>query len=141
MSRDVTKEEFLKDVAKHQVNILHDDGVYRHIRFAAPGTRCMSFDLVTWPGYLSYSGDMGDFTFSRLNDMFDFFSSKGDELSINVSYWSSKLQSTDKNGGHKEFSAEDLMSQVKETLADAVEYGQLTVEESKTIASELAGDI
>ena len=29
-----------------------------------------TFDIVTWPGYLCYSGDMGCFVFTRLPDMF-----------------------------------------------------------------------
>ena len=50
--------------------VLRDDGVYRHIRFKKPGTGCMHFDLVTWPGYLCYSGDMGCYVFCRLNARF-----------------------------------------------------------------------
>ena len=64
---DDTVARFQHDIATHQVVILRDDGVYRHIRFKRPTTMCMHFDLVTWPGYLCYSGDMGCFVFSRLD--------------------------------------------------------------------------
>lgn len=50
----------------------------------------MWFDLVTWPGFLTISGDMGCWTFSRVEDMFTFF--RGRELKINPSYWAEKLQ-------------------------------------------------
>ena len=95
MTRESTEADFLKDVAAHEMEILRDDGVYRHIRFKKPGTWCMHFDLVTWPGYLAYSGDMGCYVFSRLNDMFEFFRTDreylqrdGRQLCINLCYWS-----------------------------------------------------
>jgi len=50
---------FLKDVASHQMHIIQNDGVNRHIRFSKPGTSCYHFDLITWPGHLCYTGDMG----------------------------------------------------------------------------------
>lgn len=99
MKTDVT-DQFLKDVATHQVQVLRDDGVYRHVRFARPGTRCMSFDLVTWPGYLAYSGDMGDFMFTRLHDMFEFFRQKPGNLfgEVDRRYWAEKCVSHDRSG-------------------------------------------
>jgi hypothetical protein len=45
------------------------------------------FDLVTWPGYLSITGDMGAYTFARVQDMFTFFYGS----SINPGYWGEKV--------------------------------------------------
>ena len=42
--------QFLKDVAKHRMVTMLDEGVRRHIRFVDPDTTCMHFDLITWPG-------------------------------------------------------------------------------------------
>lgn len=70
---DLQESRFLADVKDHKISIVRDDGVYRHVRFAKPETVCMHFDLITWPGYLAYVGDMGAFTFTRLRDMFEFF--------------------------------------------------------------------
>lgn len=110
MTRDITEASFLKDVATHEMKVLHDDGVYRHIRFKRPGTSCMHFDLVTWPGYLAYSGDMGCYVFERLLDMLEFFRGKPEgALRINLCYWSEKLQAVDGNrreASAKEFSEE-----------------------------------
>lgn len=108
----ITEASFLKEVATHQMHILHEDGVYRHIRFKRPGTGCMHFDLITYPGYLVYSGDMGCYVFCRLEDMFQFFRTDrrhqdGTGLKINRRYWSEKLQAVDGNrraAGAKEFS-------------------------------------
>lgn len=73
MSDQCTEKRFLGDVAKHQMTILRDDGVNRHVRFKQPNSSNMFFDLITWPGCLCYTGDMGTYVFRRLEDMFEFF--------------------------------------------------------------------
>jgi len=93
---ELTKEEFLKDVATHQIHVLHDDGIYRHIQFKQCDSTDKCFSLVTYPNHLVYSGDMGCFVFSRIHDMFDFFSTKNPQAKecdvyINLGYWSEKL--------------------------------------------------
>lgn len=109
----LTENEFLKDVETHVVEVQHEDGVYRHIRFRKPGTMCMHFDLITWPGYLCYTGDMGTFVFTRLADMFEFFRTdrqyaerQGRRLAVNLSYWSEKLEAV--NGSRRGGSAEEF---------------------------------
>lgn len=49
---DLTAHQFLHDVRNHQMTILRDEGVNRHIRFMKPGSSDMQFDLITWSGYL-----------------------------------------------------------------------------------------
>ena len=73
------KQIFLNDVKDHQMTIVRDDNIGRHLRFSKPGTSCMSFDLITWPGYLCCTGDMGTYVFKRLPDMFEFFRTKSNE--------------------------------------------------------------
>ena len=34
----VTEQSFLKDVREHRMTVLHDSGLYRHLRFQKPGT-------------------------------------------------------------------------------------------------------
>lgn len=102
--------EFLGDVSGHVLEVLRDDGVYRHIRLREPGTMMQHFDIVTWPGYLCYVGDMGTYVFTRLTDMLEFFRHpRRDDgsLYVNHSYWSEKLVAVDgqrKGGAAKEFS-------------------------------------
>lgn len=112
----VTKDGFLKDVATHEMEVIRDDGIYRHIRFKRPGTNCMHFDLVTWPGYLCYVGDMGCYTFTRLRDMFEFF--RGER--INPSYWSKKVVGADRDG-IKEFSRETFIKELRRWFAEYLE--------------------
>ena len=125
MSLEPTEQSFLKDVANHEMHVLHEDGVYRHVRFKNPDSSCMHFDLITYPGYLVYSGDMGCFVFSRLRDMFEFFRTdrqhqKGDGLKINKGYWAEKLQAVDGNRsyveGVKEFDEDKFTRNVMEHL-------------------------
>lgn len=117
---------FLNDVASHEMTVIRDDGVYRHIRFKRPDTGCYRFDFITWPGYLCYTGDMGTYVFSRTNDMFEFFRtdrkhmqlSFGKALAINPGYWSEKVQSDSRFGkGTEEFS-EDRFREVLKRIFD-----------------------
>ena len=71
-NRAEVHERFKKDTAEHQMTVLRDDGLYRHLRFRKPGTGIYGFDIVTWPGYLAISGDMGASMFTRLEDMIQF---------------------------------------------------------------------
>lgn len=89
-----TGERFEKDVADHEMTVLHADDMYRHLRFARPVHSSYWFELVTWPGALVIRGDMGSFTFSRMTDMFEFFRHPHGGWhrhdSINPSYWAEK---------------------------------------------------
>lgn len=83
-------EAFTKSVANHELTIRLDNDLYRHITLKKPTSSDLHYHITTWPGYLSISGDMGCFVFSRVQDMFAFFRGSGDE--INPHYWSEKLQ-------------------------------------------------
>ena len=100
----LTEAEFLRDVAQHQMTIVHEAGELRHIHFGRPGTSLRHFNLTTVPGYLMFTGDMGDWTFTRLRDMFEFFRTEperyGPGLHINLGYWSEKLTACDCSGRH-----------------------------------------
>jgi len=94
-----TEKRFLNDIKDHNITIIRDDGVNRHLRFSRNGSSFYRFDLITWDGHLTITGDCGTYIFSRIHDMFDFFvSSKNKEenkLKINPYYWSEKLRSID----------------------------------------------
>ena len=107
------REKFIADVANHEIQIRRDDGLYRHIRFSRPGTSVMGFELVTWPCYLSYGGDMGDYVFTRISDMFQFFRTRHGG-SIARHYWAEKCRAADKNDGIYEFSHELFRSNLRD---------------------------
>lgn len=87
-------EQFPRDVENHVLTVLHDDGLYRHLRCAQEEHSWnFWFEVVTWPGSLAIRGDMGGgWIFSRTTDMFQFFRSRaGMPYRINPGYWAEKL--------------------------------------------------
>ena len=111
-------EKFIADVANHKMAVVADDGgVCRSLRFSK-GSIDQSFQITTWPNHLCISGDMGTLVFSRLNDMFNFFGSKGlnpkGGYYINAGYWAEKLES----GDVKRFSEEEAKYSLKDWLKD-----------------------
>lgn len=102
----------------HRMKIIRDEGLYRHVRFQEPGTSIWHWDLVTWPGHLVITGDLQDFHFARISDMFEFF--RGPVGRINPSYWAEKLC------GHRQqyqsYSPEVFKRQVYEYFRDWCEW-------------------
>jgi hypothetical protein len=129
---------FVEQTKNHQLVVLHEDGLYRHLRIQEPGTRAWSWDITTWPGHLATSGDVADgYTFSREEDMIRFFSyaGRGDDgyyadgaPSIDVRYWAEKL-----GGGRstevKSFDPDHFVQLVRENL-----------EESEALGTEAQGE-
>lgn len=112
MSRTEVLANFTKDTATHALTIIRDDGIYRHLRFKRPDSGVFHFDVITWPGHLAVTGDMGASVFSRLDDMFQFFRDDDGELGINPGYWSEKLVAND--GDAQNFSSERFKQLIRE---------------------------
>lgn len=142
-----TEEKFLKDIAAHEMTILHEDGIYRHVRFKDPSTTCMHFDLITYPGFLVYSGDMGCYVFSRLRDMFEFFRTDrlgDDRLYINLGYWSEKLQAVDGNRNHAgamEFDEEAFLRVINEYRVSWIREGGLSKENRRELWDDVEDSV
>jgi hypothetical protein len=51
-----------------------DSGLYRHLSFRHPKRGFNWFEIITWPWGLTFNGDHGCWSFSRIEDMFEFFS-------------------------------------------------------------------
>jgi hypothetical protein len=121
---DQALERFRADTDKHLMTVHVDDRAYRHIEFARPETNIYRFDLVTWPGYLAYVGDMGEYLFTRTHDMFNFFASGS---GINPKYWSEKLRP----GGERSarvFSAAAYRAALHEWVTQEASDNELGVE-------------
>lgn len=99
MSRQNIAERFARETAEHEMRILHDDGLYRHVRFTpAPKEGQVRhsfywFELITLPGALIFQGDGDSFTFRRDVDMFEFFRTSAYAGEPNLSYWAEKVTS------------------------------------------------
>lgn len=145
MTYDPTEEQVLNDLAGHEMHIIRDDGVHRHIRFRRPGSSTYWFDLITWPGTLCIDGDMGTYVFRRIEDMFEFFRTdreyalrKGNKLAINPQYWGEKLQSVDRHGnGYKEFSQQLFRDAVKQEFDAWVDSEEPSNEAKAALWDEL----
>ena len=133
-----TKQSFLRDTKDHQIKILKDDGVYRHLSFTNNGSSVYRFDLITWPWCLCYTGDMGTYVFRRLEDMLCFF--RG-ELKINSSYWAEKLEAVDRCDGLKEWSEESFEESVKYDFDMWAESAECSSLEKDDIWESIKSDI
>lgn len=112
------EQTFLTDVASHRMEVIHDSPPHRHLRFSS-GSSVHHFNIVTWPGYLCISGDMGTFVFARVVDMFEFFRYSNDgPLRINEHYWAEKAKAVDRHGGVSEFDPEKFRAAIEERVAD-----------------------
>jgi hypothetical protein len=121
----VILKQFEGDIADHGMTIIRDDGPYRHLRFSRPDSYIMGFDIITWPGFLAYVGDMGSYVFSRTEDMLTFFR-RTDDYPIDFRYWAEKLQGP--RGGRElavEYSADAMRAEVERWLKDYVEGHEL----------------
>jgi hypothetical protein len=133
-----TVEQFLRDVAKHEMIVLRDEGRNgRHIRFAQPGTGCMHFDLITWPGYLCYTGDMGTYVFQRTMDMFSFFRKGGRLDSIDHNYWAEKVEASDRDGVRK-FSYAKFQAWIRDWVTSAEEGDKPDDDDAEAISKHAA---
>lgn len=113
----IVKERIVNDLKDHAITILHQHGLYRHYRCQKPGTWVLGFDVVTWPGSLCYTGDMGEYLYQRTDDMIAFM--RGSAMSY--SYVAEKCVAHD--GRLKEWSEERFREVLAERLAESAEDG------------------
>lgn len=97
------RDRVLADLSQHRMRIVMDKDVHRHIRFSNDGSFIHHFNLTTWPGFLAITGDMGDYLFQRLPDMFAFHRKPMDH-NIDIDYWAKKCRAQDVNSPIKHFS-------------------------------------
>lgn len=109
------RERFEGDTRDHRMYVYRDDGLYRHLRFRARSWS-YGYDIVTWPGYLAITGDVGDYVFARVADMFDFF--RSDNGRINPQYWAEKIPNRDASAGTRRFEASNVRPRIMEWFED-----------------------
>jgi hypothetical protein len=109
--------KFKEDTTDHKMTILHDEGLYRHLRFQKQGSSFYWFELITAPGSLSFQGDGDAFVFRRDEDMFTFFRMSAWRGRPNFHYWAQKLVSYPK---FEQYDQELMQRFVDESVAEAV---------------------
>ena len=128
-------ERFGRDTARHEMSVLHDDGLYRHLRFRNPAESEYWFDLITWPGCLTINGDMDTFTFARTTDMFELFRSR---YGINPQYWAEKARAVPRDGLTR-YDESLFRLRVFEAFSDAVRGGYAPPGLAAAIRAEVLG--
>lgn len=113
---ECTQEQFERDTADHVMTIVQESGVHRHLSFRKPGSSCYAFSIVTWPGSLCITGDMGTYVFERLHDMFEFFRSR--HGGINAGYWAEKVVAQCKTDGVDKFDPDAMVAHAVEHYRD-----------------------
>lgn len=135
-------EKFMKDVERHEMQVLNDTGLYRHLRFSRPGSSCMQFHLVTYPGYLVFSGDMGCYVFSRLQDMFEFFrTDRGRGEGINPGYWAEKVQAEDRHDRVRVPSRDAYIAAIRRDVNSWMEGAPISLSEKKDLWQSVKDDV
>lgn len=122
--REQIEHRFKKDVATHQMKVLQDDGLHKHLEFTRPETYSHHFSITTWPGYLCISGDMGHYLFSRVEDMLGFF--RSDRGDINPHYWAEKVKAS--SSPPSEFCPESFEEALKYRVEN-FDFNDLLIEE------------
>lgn len=139
---------FLDMTGDHELVVVQDIGVYRHLRMKAPRTRNWSWDIVTWPDHLATSGDIADgYTFTCERDMikgfFGKYGPKRDYYSdgapaINARYWAGKLC----GGRHQEVkthSPEKFIAEVTENFEEMIQDEIITEKQAAKLVAEAQG--
>ena len=108
--------------ARHQMTVLHEESLYRHLRFEgtadSPLGRYPSypFELITWPYNLVVkSGWTFHFDIDATPDMFDLFRKTAFSGEINPGYWSEKVRAG--RDEVKGFDPDLLKAEIASTIA------------------------
>ena len=107
-------QQFTRDVAKFQLRLNLDQGIFRDMEFSLG--QAGYFQLTTIRDRLVFSGDRGCFVFERpgIEDMFKFFRTHSVTQAPDFNYWYEQLVAVDQRTGVQEQSLERF----KENLAD-----------------------
>ena len=68
-TRDVVRESAERNFAGHQLETIHESGLFRHYRCGSPHRNAYAFWVTTIPGYLFLTGDLGETVLRREADM------------------------------------------------------------------------
>lgn len=134
--RPTTAERAAKDIAGHELTILHDDGLHKHLLYRNPRSSEFWFTITTAPGTLTVHGDMGTYVFAREQDMIAWFLGGSWPGRPNVDYWAEKCVSAGGRRGLKEYSETALRQRIEEALSSEVESEALTPDEEVALRRE-----
>ena len=157
---------FAAMTASHEIEVVHDIAMHRHIRMARPGERNWSWEVTTWPGGLAISGDIaGGYVFSNKNpdedssaqfgyvfsnrfnalDLFHLEEHRFDHFSDGApsapfGYWAEKLvgRRTPDCDRAAAYSSSAFLGHVDEILTGLVDDTELSAERATELTAEAA---
>ncbi|MFJ5740021.1 hypothetical protein [Streptomyces microflavus] len=113
-------DHFQNDFAEATLKAVREDGLYRHVEFAAPQSMSHLI-LVTWPFNLLVAGSHGSFHFERFGpdtkDMFAWL--RG--IRVEPDRWASKL--VNGRSSVEEYDRDRMIAKINERVAEATEDG------------------
>ncbi|MFE9850249.1 hypothetical protein ACFYPN_15765 [Streptomyces sp. NPDC005576] len=129
--------------ANHTMTVLHEDGLYRHLRFDNPEKPGQyPFELITWPYNLVVkSGWTFHFDIDATPDMFVLFRRTAFSGEINPGYWQEKVRAgRDEIEG---FDPDTFERLVKEHVVQAIREGSAPRGLGREVTTEIfeMGDI
>jgi hypothetical protein len=131
-STDDIARRFAKNTAEHQMTVLHDDGLYRHLAFRNTEHGWLYwFDLITVPGALIFQGDGESFTFRRTTDMFEFFRGSAWQGRPNLHYWAEKV--TSEQSALKRYDEDLFVRTMREHYVELIRDGDVPPGTSKAL--------
>jgi len=113
---------FAAETRGHEMTVLFEQGLYRHLRFASPDGSGYRFDLYTSPNRLMFHGEPGTYVFSvwPTEDMFQLFRESSVGGQPNFGYWNEKLAAWSEPA--IQFSCDLFDEHVAKELAKAEEF-------------------
>lgn len=131
------RAQFAANTDEHTITVLLDSpGTgHRHLRFARPGTGIWSFDVITTPGRLIYTGDVGHFVFAGISgDPLAFFGLGGG--GVNPYYWVEKVRAGVTSTGFNHVVFSHHLTEAIEAYRD-----ELSVEEFADLARQVDDEL
>lgn len=125
----LTTETFIKSTEDVEIEVLLDNGIYRHLKFKSPSSSIVDFEICTYPDHLVISGDHGCFTFKEKGDLFNFFRRDvvlcgTPSIPTHDDYWTSKVISESTIvGGIHETNANVISATLDQCVKDAISEG------------------
>lgn len=139
----MNKERFLERVKDHEITVLLDTTDYKHLKFSRPDANDSHFSIMFYPGFAVFTGDMGDWVFSRVADMMGFF--RGDDIS--PSYWSEKAKATtmfgkgDSDSPFKNFDIELFQNHILQYARNYISDRELSTLIGDRLLSTIIADV
>lgn len=134
-----SRQRFWVETDKHEMTVLHNDGIYRHLRFMNPRNSGYWFELHTGPHFLLFRGDGESFVFSNGDrDMFRSFRNsihRDGSLHPDPGYWTQKLNSAEQA---QKWDDDVFRERLQEEIAYYIEQEIVPPEHAERFREEVA---